>query len=103
MGWQAMHEEEHKITVTATKCGREGCECEDEPDTYTGTIEEVLQAISDESFDRDEYILDALAEQAELIARLYQIVELMATLGYQVEFVAPVENDDLDFGNGKLN
>lgn len=95
-----MHEEEHKITVTvtATKCGREGCDCEQLEDSYTGAIQEVLQLVHDESFGRDERILDIIAEQTAVIAKLYQVIELMATPGYQVEFVP-----EGDSGIGKLN
>ncbi len=97
-----MHEDEHKVTITAAKCGREGCECGNLPKTYEGTVEDVLQKLNDESFERDEYILEVVYEQQKQIVTLMQIIELMATPGTSVQFVN-VDDDLRDFGNGKLN
>lgn len=73
-----MHEEEHRLTVRAPKCGKEGCDCEELPDEYEGTVEEVVQKVSDEAYERDEFILELLTEQSLVIAHLMKTVEKLA-------------------------
>ncbi len=95
-----MPEGEHRISIPAASCGEEDCtNCSGNESYIEGTIEEVVRAVYDLGFERDEFLMEhIIVHQSNIMALLGRVEAL--------EGATSRARNGIDFGfgaPGKMN